>query len=142
MKELAIQRNLSEDTRVETVWCYMDGAVACFSLHITSQGEAILTDHSDYTKIYRVESLELYRAMERSSGDMLSDPIRQCAQDYAKASTAFINAKARYHAESPNNSTSTAASPLAEFKACSKAMRNLLRTVLDEAGFPNTRIIM
>lgn len=142
MKELAIQRNLSEDTRAETVWCHMDGAVACFSLHITSQGEAILTDHSDNTKIYRVESLEFYRAMERSDDDLLSDRIKQCAQDYAKASAAFIDAEASYYAERPNNSTTVAASPLAEFKACSKAMRNLLRTVLDEAGFPNTRIIM
>lgn len=142
MKELAIQRNLSEDTRIETVWCHTDGAVVCFSLHITSQGEAILTDHLDYSKIYRVESLELYRAMARSNDDMLTDRIKQCAQDYAKASAAFINAEAKYHAESPNNSTTMAASPLAEFKACSKAMRNLLRTVLDEAGFPNTRIIL
>ncbi len=45
MKELAIRRNLDEDTRVQTVWCYMDGAVACFSLHITSKEEAILNEH-------------------------------------------------------------------------------------------------
>lgn len=142
MKELAIRRNLDEDTRVQTVWCYMDGAVACFSLHITSQGEAILTDHSDYTKIYRVESLEFYRAMERSNDDMLTDRIRQCAQDYAKASAAYVASEARHRAKGSDDSAVMPADTLAEFKACSKAMQNLLRTVLDEAGFRNTRIIM
>ncbi len=53
MKELEIKRELNEDTRRESVWYFMNGAVECFSLHVTRQGEVILTDHSDYTKIYK-----------------------------------------------------------------------------------------
>ncbi len=55
MKELAIKRELNEDTRRESVWCLMNAAIECFSLHVTGQGEVILTDHSDHTKIYIVE---------------------------------------------------------------------------------------
>ncbi len=75
MKELAIKRELNEETRKETVWCLINGAVECFSLHITGQGEVILTDHSDYTKIYSVKSLDFHRALESSNNDMQFDNI-------------------------------------------------------------------
>ena len=46
MKELAIKRELNEETRRESVWCQMGGTIECFSLHITEKKEVILTDHT------------------------------------------------------------------------------------------------
>ena len=60
MQELAIKRNLNEDTRQGSVWMPFNGGIEVFSLHITDHDEVIITDHSDYTKIYSVESLEFY----------------------------------------------------------------------------------
>lgn len=60
MKELAIKRELNEDTRKHGI-AYRNGKV--YSLHITSHGEVIITDFSDYTKIYCVYSLDFYNAI-------------------------------------------------------------------------------
>ncbi len=55
MKELAIKRELNENTRKQGV--VIGGEV--YSLHITND-EMIITDFSDYTKIYEIQSLEFY----------------------------------------------------------------------------------
>lgn len=39
-----------------------NGEVEIYSLHITDHGEAIITDNSDYTKIYAVYSLDFWNA--------------------------------------------------------------------------------
>ena len=56
MKELAINRVLDEETRKQAIWTKC-GEV--YSLHIKN-GEAIITDHKDYTKIYAVYSLDFF----------------------------------------------------------------------------------
>ena len=66
MKELAINRSLDEETRAQSVWVMIDGKVEVFSMHITEKDEVIITDHSDYTKIYAVYSLDYFNALERS----------------------------------------------------------------------------
>ncbi len=142
MKELAIKRELSEDTRRESVWCLMNGAVECFSLHVTGQGEVILTDHSDYTKIYSVESLDFHRALERSNNDMQFDNIKLLIQNYAKASAAYMAAAAKGQTQYPDGQKIMLSSSVKEYNAYSGAMRELLRAVLDAAGFPNTKIIL
>ncbi len=78
----------------------MNGAVECFSLHVTGQGEVILTDHSDYTKIYSVESLDFHRALEISNDDMQFDNIKLLIQNYAKASAAYVAAEAKSQVQS------------------------------------------
>ena len=60
MKDLAIKRNLDESTRKQGV-IYGDGEI--YSLHITNNGEVIITDFYDYTKIYCVYSLDFYNAV-------------------------------------------------------------------------------
>lgn len=60
MKALAINRALSEETRVESVWMRVGGEIEVFSLHITDNDEAIVTDHSDFTKIYSIQSLDFW----------------------------------------------------------------------------------
>lgn len=59
MKDLAINRNLDDDTRKQGIW--INGVV--YSLHITND-EVIITDNSDYTIIYQVTSLEFWNAIE------------------------------------------------------------------------------
>lgn len=61
MKELAIKRNLNEETRKQGVWIPIDGEIKVFSLHITEDDEVIITDNSDYTKIYSIQSLDFYK---------------------------------------------------------------------------------
>ena len=60
MKDLAIKRNLNECTEKQSVWVNMGGKIEVFALHITEHNEVIITDHSDYTKIYSIESLDFY----------------------------------------------------------------------------------
>lgn len=43
----------------------MNGTIECFSLHITAKKEVILTDHTDYSKIYSIQTLEFFQALER-----------------------------------------------------------------------------
>ena len=62
MKDLAIKRELNEATRKQGI-VYRNGEV--YSLHITNNGEVIITDHCDYTKIYAVYSLDFFNAIER-----------------------------------------------------------------------------
>ena len=57
MQELPIKRNLNDDTRKQGV-VYPDGEV--YSLHITDKKEVIITDFSDYTKIYAIYTLEFF----------------------------------------------------------------------------------
>lgn len=66
MQELAIKRNLDENTLVQSIWIYANGEPQVFSLHITNKNEAIITDHSDYTKIYSVQSLEYFNMRARA----------------------------------------------------------------------------
>ena len=56
MRELAIQRVLNDDTRKQGIWT-RNGEF--YSLHIKN-GEAIITDNSDYTKIYAIYSLDFF----------------------------------------------------------------------------------
>jgi len=142
MKGLTVKRKLNEDTRRESVWCLMNGAVECFSLHITKQGEVILTDHSDYTKIYSVESLDFHRALERSNDDILLDNIKLLIQNYAKASATYVAAEGKCQVKGPDGQKIMLNSPTKEYNACTGAMRELLRAVLDAAGFANTKIIL
>lgn len=66
MKDLAIARNLSEETRKQGIWMRnANGEVEVYSLHITKQREVIITDHSDFTKIYAIFSLDFWNAQGR-----------------------------------------------------------------------------
>ena len=65
MKDLAIKRNLDEETRKQGVWLVVDGKVEVFSLHITNHDEVIITDNKDYAKIYSIMSLDYYNLLER-----------------------------------------------------------------------------
>ena len=56
MKELAIKRELNEDTRKQGV--LIGGKV--YSLHITSNSEVVITDNEDYSKIYSIQSFDFY----------------------------------------------------------------------------------
>lgn len=60
MKELAIKRELNENTRKQGV--VIGGEV--YSLHITDN-EVIITDFHDYIKIYEIQSFEFYNAKYR-----------------------------------------------------------------------------
>lgn len=142
MKELAIRRELNEETRRESVWCQMNGTIECFSLHITEKKEVILTDHTDYSKIYSIQTLEFYQALERVGNNIWLDHIRPYIQNYAKASAAYTKAAAKCQVDSPNGGKVMETCPLEEFKACSRAMRDLLRAALDAEGFTNTKIIL
>lgn len=142
MKELAIKRELNEETRRESVWCRMGDTIECFSLHITRQKEVILTDHSDYSKIYSIHSLEFYQALERADNNIQLNHIKPYIQNYAKASATYMEAAAKCRADSPNDSKIMEGCPLEEFKTCSRAMKDLLRAVLDAAGFTDTKIIL
>ncbi len=67
ISELAIKRALNETTRKENVRIGGKG----YSMHITKNREAIITDILDYTKVYAVISLDLYNAMtDNSANDM------------------------------------------------------------------------
>lgn len=56
MRELAVQRVLNDSTRKQAIWT-KSGKV--YSLHIKNS-EAIVTDNSDYTKIYAIYSLDYF----------------------------------------------------------------------------------
>lgn len=142
MEELAIKRELNEETRRETVWCVMDGEIKCLSLHITGKKEVILTDHSDYSKIYSVQTLEFYQALERAGHNTPFDNVMAYIQNYAMASAAYAEAAAKCQVDGPDGSKIMGACPLEEFKACNRAMKELLRAILDAAGFTKTRIVL
>lgn len=142
MKELAIKRELNEETRKEPVWCQMDGAIECFSLHITEKKEVILTDHTDYSKIYSIQTLEFYQALERAGNSIQVDHIKPYIQNYARASAAYMEAVAKCRVDSPNGDKVMETCPLEEFKACGRAMKELLRAALDAEGFTTTKIIL
>ena len=67
MKELAIHRCLSDDTEKQSIWMPVNGKIEVFALHITDNDEVIITDHSDYTKIYSIQSLDFYHELEKGS---------------------------------------------------------------------------
>lgn len=56
MNELAIRRALNDSTRKQGIT--VNGEV--YSLHITKNREAIVTDNKDYSKVYAVLSLDFY----------------------------------------------------------------------------------
>lgn len=60
MKDLAIKRELNEETRKQGI-VLETGEV--YSLHITEHGEVIITDFRDYTKIYCIYSLDYYNEL-------------------------------------------------------------------------------
>lgn len=63
MKDLSIQRSLSEESRAQDI---LTPSKDVYALHIKGD-EAIITDHSDYTKIYAVYSLEfLIKIVDKS----------------------------------------------------------------------------
>ena len=63
MKDLAIKRHLDEETRVGSVWIPMKNGIEVFSMHMNrNRDEVIITDHSDYTKIYSVQSIDFYKS--------------------------------------------------------------------------------
>ena len=64
MKDLAIKRELDEETRKQGI--IIRGTDEVYSLHIKN-GEVIITDNSDYTKIYSVQSLDFFNLIERQS---------------------------------------------------------------------------
>ncbi len=57
MKGLTIQRALNEETRKQGIWVQTKNGIEVFSLHILD-GEVIITDNSDYSKIYEISSLD------------------------------------------------------------------------------------
>lgn len=61
MKNLPIKRVLDESTRKQGL--LIDGLV--YSLHITINGEAIITDNEDYSKIYAIHSLDFFNLITR-----------------------------------------------------------------------------
>lgn len=56
MRDLAIKRDLDEDTRKQGI-VMQSGEV--YSLHIKN-GEVLITDFKDYTRIYAVYSLDFF----------------------------------------------------------------------------------
>lgn len=66
MNELSIKRALNESTRKQGIMVGAPGKGGeVYSLHITKNREVIVTDHSDYSKIYAVLSLDFYQVLER-----------------------------------------------------------------------------
>ncbi|MCI8988849.1 MAG: hypothetical protein HFK05_03740 [Clostridia bacterium] len=63
MQDLAIKRNLNEETRKQGVWTILNGTITVLSLHIT-ETEVIITDNHDYTKIYAIYSIEYFNAID------------------------------------------------------------------------------
>ena len=61
MTELAIKRALNDNTLKRGL--IIDGKV--YALHITRNREAIITDSTDYSKVYAVISLELFNLIEK-----------------------------------------------------------------------------
>lgn len=59
MKDLSIKRELDEDTRAQDVTVRVGNKMEVFSLHVKGD-EAILADHSDYTKIFAIYSLDFF----------------------------------------------------------------------------------
>ena len=59
MSELAIKRALNENTRKQGI--LIDRVV--YSLHITKNREAIITDNRDYSKVYAVMSLDFFNRL-------------------------------------------------------------------------------
>ena len=59
MSELSIRRALNENTRKQGI--LIDRVV--YSLHITKNREAIITDNRDYSKVYAVMSLDFFNRL-------------------------------------------------------------------------------
>ena len=68
MNELSIKRALNDNTRKQGIMVGTPGKGGkLYSLHITKNREAIITDNHDYSKIYAVYSLEFYNLLEKES---------------------------------------------------------------------------
>ena len=63
MQDLAIKRNLNEETRKQGIRAILKGNSIVLSLHIT-ETEVIITDNHDYTKIYAIYSIEYFNAID------------------------------------------------------------------------------
>ena len=65
MNALSIRRALNESTRKQGIMVGLPGKGGeVYSLHITKNREAIITDNNDYSKIYAVYSLDFYNLLE------------------------------------------------------------------------------
>lgn len=65
MIELAIKRALNESTRKQGIYVGKPGQGKVYSLHITKNREAIITDDKDYSRVYAVLSLDFYNQVKR-----------------------------------------------------------------------------
>ena len=63
MQDLAIKRNLNEETRKQGIRAIINGNYIVFIRHIT-ETEVIITDNHDYTKIYAIYSIEYFNAID------------------------------------------------------------------------------
>ena len=61
MTELAVKRALNDNTLKRGL--IIDGKV--YALHITRNREVLITDSTDYSKVYAVLSLELFNIIEQ-----------------------------------------------------------------------------
>ncbi len=73
---------------------------------------------------------------------MLHDNLKLLIQNYANASAAYVVAEAKNQVHSPDGQKIMIGSPVKEYNACIDTMKELLRAVLDAAGFQNTKIIL
>lgn len=65
MKTLSIERKLDESTRKQGIWKENPDTkkIEVYSMHITDDGEVIITDNEDYSKIYAIYSADYYNNM-------------------------------------------------------------------------------
>ena len=61
MTELAVKRALSDNTLKKGV--LIGGQL--YALHVTRNREVLITDNTDYSKVYAVLSLELFNIIEQ-----------------------------------------------------------------------------
>lgn len=64
MRPLNIKLNLSEETEVGSVWMVLNGQIKVMAEHITDDGMVVITDHGDYSKVYRIDSRDFYNAIQ------------------------------------------------------------------------------
>ena len=65
MKPLNIKLDLSDKTELRSVRMTLNGKTEIMSEHITDDVVAI-TDHSDYSKVYCIQSRDFYRAYNQN----------------------------------------------------------------------------
>lgn len=63
MRTLNIKLNLSEETKARNVWMVLDGNFVAVAEHITDDGMFVITDRSDYEKVYCIQSIDYHKAV-------------------------------------------------------------------------------